>query len=759
MKIESSNKLRKALQAKTRRTRDFFELGEKVYYKRNNDIKWKGPGKVVGQDGPVVFIRHGGFYIKAHCSRVQLINDKTTDKSEHDHLDDNNHDNNVLNYKQNIQPSCDFDDETDSDDELLPEKSINDNLNDPSPTSQHDLHIPVAISDSNITPSFVKLENEPCSSELTTPDCITELSDQLSSININDNIDTPIYTSNPIVSKGKLNLKKGQLVTFSVDNNNYTAEIINRAGKATGTYKNSFNVQYKQLNEEENKKGYVDFDKVNDLKLIDTEEILQVNNDTFEPAKLTELENWKRNNVYEEVPNSGQKTVSLKWVFSIKTVDDKTIPKARLVAKGFEEINHEEIPKDSPTCSKEVLRTMIATTAQYQWKLNAIDIKAAFLQGENMNREVFVTPPKEANTKNLWLLNKCVYGLGDAPRKWYDRVKSHFLDIGLKMSKADPALFYCHNNNNKLIGIIAIHVDDFLWAGTNDFEQNFISKIRKTFVVGKENQSLFKYLGIDLSENNSEISIDQINFSQNLNPINNFNSEIDRKKELQSKIGKLLWMSTQTRPDVAFDVCQLGTNFKSSGENDIKYANKVIAHLKQDPVCIKYKHLGKEEELKIIIFADASHGNLPDGGSQLGYLIFLAGENGKASLINWQSKRIKRVVRSSLAAETLALSDAIDDGVYLSELLSELIFNGSKHIPIEIYTDSKSLYDSLNSKKNVLEKRLRIDIAILRELLNSKRITKLHCINTKIQLANALTKKGASTKELLYVLENGIIEL
>ena len=107
------------------------------------------------------------------------------------------------------------------------------------------------------------------------------------------------------------------------------------------------------------------------------------------------------------------------------------------------------------------------------------------------------------------------------------------------------------------------------------------------------------------------------------------------------------------------------------------------------------------------MYADASHGNLPDGGSQLGYLIFLVGENKKCSILNWQSKRIKHVSRSSLAAETLPLSDAIEDGIYIFELISELVFNGIKHIPIEIYTDV------LKSKKSVTEKRLKIDIAIL----------------------------------------------
>lgn len=336
-------------------------------------------------------------------------------------------------------------------------------------------------------------------------------------------------------------------------------------------------------------------------------------------------------------------------------------------------------------------------------------------------------------------------------------MKSFLLSIGLTILKGDPSIFY-YSKNNQLTGFIAIFVDDFLWSGTTEFEKEYITKIRNTFIIGKESHSIFQYLGLHLNEHDSEITLDQINYAENLKPINDID-KTKTKELLQSQIGKLLWMSGQTRPDIAFDVCQLGTNFKNCDGQDIKYANKITTHIKQDPVQITYQHLGNDDDLKILIFADASHGNLVDGGSQLGYLILLVGNNGKCSLINWQSKRIKRVVRSTLAAETLALSEAVDDGMYLAEMISELLFNKKMIIPIEIYTDNKSLHDSIISKKNVLEKRLRIDIAMLRELFEQKRITKIHHINTNKQIANSLTKKGASTKELLNMLEKGVISI
>ena len=75
------------------------------------------------------------------------------------------------------------------------------------------------------------------------------------------------------------------------------------------------------------------------------------------------------------------------------------------------------------------------------------------------------------------------------------------------------------------------------------------------------------------------------------------------KDLLESQIQKL-WMSGQTRLDITFDVCQLDTNFKYSDDKDTKYANKIIAHLKQEPLKIVHQTLGNECNLKLSIFAE-----------------------------------------------------------------------------------------------------------------------------------------------------------
>ena len=49
-------------------------MNDIVYYKRNIDDKQKGPAKVIGQDGSVVFLQHGGYLIKANCNCIQAEN-------------------------------------------------------------------------------------------------------------------------------------------------------------------------------------------------------------------------------------------------------------------------------------------------------------------------------------------------------------------------------------------------------------------------------------------------------------------------------------------------------------------------------------------------------------------------------------------------------------------------------------------------------------------------------------------------------------
>ena len=110
----------------------------------------------------------------------------------------------------------------------------------------------------------------------------------------------------------------------------------------------------------------------------------------------------------------------------------------------------------------------------------------------------------------------------------------------------------------------------------------------------------------------------------------------DTSKErdlLKSEIGQLLWISSQTRPDISYNTCQLATRLKSGTVKDLVKVKKVIQQLKSYSLQLRYIKLGKDKDLKIIVFTDGAHGNSVDGGSQGGYFVFLAGENGCINLL------------------------------------------------------------------------------------------------------------------------------
>ena len=88
--------------------------------------------------------------------------------------------------------------------------------------------------------------------------------------------------------------------------------------------------------------------------------------------------------------------------------------------------------KDLPTCSEKALRIILALIAQKKWKLNAIYNTPAFLQGEEIDRNVFLMQHKEAETNKFYPLKKRVYGLGEDLRKWYHSVKCFLWSIRLK---------------------------------------------------------------------------------------------------------------------------------------------------------------------------------------------------------------------------------------------------------------------------------------------------------------------------------------
>jgi len=722
MESESSERIRRALRKQVRPAGDRYVMGEKVYYKRPDGQEWKGPGTVIGQDGVVVFVRHGGSYVRVHQCRLQSL------KNVEFECDQRSRKNKLVEKEQVIQQCS-----TSSSDAVLAEEQ------------------------------WFGFEDD------------FETTDRLK------NTETKI--------------KPGEVLQFRdlASGNLYVAKVLSRAGKVSGKYKNWYNLEYREPDEMIGTTASVDLNSVEILGRVneaeagvqqddhvsetessinegEEENIMVCEDASFQTAKCDELDSWKRNEVYEEMHDSGQKCISTRWICTYKETPNGVIPKARLVARGFEEMDNRDIPKDSPTCSTESLRMILALFAQNKWKAHSMDIKTAFLQGSKLSRDIYLRPPKEVGKKGVvWHLKKCVYGLTDASLYWYKKVCDVLKSCGARISSVDPAVFFWCNEKSECEGVLASHVDDFIWSGSVEFEQSVIPHIRSAFNVGREEKDAFSYVGIELTSVDGIISLQQQDYVDNLKPIT-----VDRERRNQrdsllleqefdlfrSKVGQILWVARQSRPDVMFDACNLASSIKKATVQSLIDTNKVVRKLKAEKLRLQFQYLG-EKDLEIVVFSDSSLGNLPDGGTQGGHLILLVGENGRFSPISWHSKRVRRVVRSTLAGETLAMADGIDTAIFLATLYAELTTGCPQPtvLPIVCVTDCHSLFDAVKSTKFVTDKRLRLEISSIKELIQCKQVGQILWSRTKEQLADCLTKKGASAFLLLKTLSDGVWQL
>ena len=696
---ESSERIARALRHNVRETDPgILQCGDEVYYKRLGSAEWRGPGNIIGIDGKQFLVKHGGAYARVHSCRLTKANTRVTD------MDSGGNDNssNTLSH-------------------IIDTSSVHN-------MAEHGF----------IDESLMESDDD----ESAEPD------NKDKEVNLDGN-------EQKAAEAGAVKVKIGQRIK-GIDKTSgewFSGKIVSRAGKATGKWSNCYNVQ----NASDGNIGWVNLDKdVTSWEILDdsTELLVLFNTNEVMAAKEKEIENWKRNGVYEEVEDVGQQSLSVHWVVTEKETADGTLVKARLVARGFEE-DSLELQKDSPTCSKEAVRLALTLASAKGWVCHTMDIKAAYLQGHKMEREVYLRPPSEFDNGSLWRLKKTVYGLCDAARQWYNRVRDQLIVMGATISSLDPALF-SWKYNDATEGVMCIYVDDFLWAGTDRFAKTVIDKLYQVFQVGSSHIGSFKYLGLNIvTQRDGGVTVDQFQYGASLESITvskqraamktSALSEKERN-EYRALLGQLNWMATHTRPDIAFDVGELSMSISKATVSDMLRLGKVIGRVKSDPIRLYIPRMSALDECHLECFADASFANMQGNASQGGYIVFLCDNFQGKCPIFWQSKKIRRVVKSTLAAEALALLDGASTAVYLAKIIQEMSDCGN--IPIKCFVDNRSLVDALSSYKLVDDRRLRIDISVLKDMLHNGELSEISWVDTSMQLADCLTKRGASFERL-----------
>ncbi|OLQ00917.1 Copia protein [Symbiodinium microadriaticum] len=502
----------------------------------------------------------------------------------------------------------------------------------------------------------------------------------------------------------------------------------------------------------------------------------------FEQAKAKELQCWVQTSAIRSVLRrklNPEQILRSRWILTWKAPEvgeSQPRAKARLVVLGFQDPKLVDVLRDAPTLSKEGRALVLQTIASCKFQLGSFDIKTAFLRGKaDESNPLAMEPPKELRRllnmrdDEVCQLLGNAYGRVDAPLLFYKELSKQLEALGFTKHPLEPCVFLLYSKD-KLHGILGVHVDDGVCGG----DQVFLDKIQQlqaTLPFGSRKFKDFVFTGIRLEQlPDFTIRASQREYIRNVQHIDVGRhrrqtpeaplSEEERSK-LRGLVGSLQYAVTHTRPDVAAKLGEVQSQITTGTVQTLLTANRVLREAQEfEQVCVFYLPI-PVSNLTFVSFGDASFASSKNLNSHQGVFICATderlGQNKEAPLspLAWVSKRIPRVVRSTLSAEAYAMSKAVDLLGWLRALW------GVVHVdrfdwrkpessykllhPALVVTDCKSLYDLVTrlAMPSCEEHRTTLEVLLIKQRCMEN--AQFRWIPTTLQVADSLTKNMDAT--------------
>ena len=218
-------------------------------------------------------------------------------------------------------------------------------------------------------------------------------------------------------------------------------------------------------------------------------------------------------------------------------------------------------------------------------------------------------------------------------------------------------------------GIANLFVDNLFGTGENEMEQSVLARLRKDFQVGSEDWNDVAFTGrrIRWTQDPKTGSYIQVGQGKAIEELEEIPVERNTNEDLQctramhtmyrSLLGQINWLQSRTQFQYCYKFSRCASMAASPTIGDVKALNKPAGQLKSQPVTLQFWPL--TEPLRILQFPDTLYRNNEDGSSQRGMAVFLAGSRERSSrdgtsygsLIDYESQKIKNIVRSTTAAE------------------------------------------------------------------------------------------------------------
>jgi hypothetical protein len=420
--------------------------------------------------------------------------------------------------------------------------------------------------------------------------------------------------------------------------------------------------------------------------------------------------------------------ITCKWVFKRKH-DESGNPtdfKARITPHGYKQVSGIDYDETYAQVGMyKTLRILLQLTALNNLELVQLDVPSAFLNAP-LDEDIYMEIPEGfGQLGKIMKLNKALYGLKQGPRCWWLMISEFIVSVlGYIKCVSDACFFYKKSRNNNIM-YLYLFVDDFQSAYSfvdtdewSELKQKLITEYNT-----KDLGSSVWMLGMRITRDrvNRTITLDQETYvtkalerfnmhesrilsTPGASPYSEVSIKLTDINEYQRVVGTLLYAATSTRIDIAHAVGRLSVNLQSPSDNNLNDAYRVFRYLNAHRnVGLKFGGIDSEGKFdnKIIIegFSDADWANdINDRKSISGWIIKLNGNP-----IIWKSKKQKAVALSTCEAELYALASAIQDMLWLYDLLKELGLD--VQLPLIVWCDNDATVQV--SKNNIKSERIK----------------------------------------------------
>jgi hypothetical protein len=318
-----------------------------------------------------------------------------------------------------------------------------------------------------------------------------------------------------------------------------------------------------------------------------------------------------------------------------------------------------------------------------------------------------------------------------------------------------------------IVLILSLHVDDGLCAGTRVKIMWLKARMEAEFGPLSSEFNVFKHFGVDVVHDpvTHAVFTSQLAYVNMLTPIVTGKTRGDGRTpdsdatasevtEFRSLVSGIAWVGVTHAGALA--AASLFQNCLPQPKlQDISRLNTFLEQLLSQYQPLIFVRIPKP--WRLVTVGDSSLGNVAKY-SQGGFFTLLTTDRpdslcGLCNQLAYKSNKSKRVASSTMHAEALAATTALEETTHIQSWLYEIEhpdivtldlvnIDGRKLIPIVHCTDCDDLYKTLISPANPSpsNRALTLYLYALRELLENRRVSAFCWVDTRDCIANVLTK-------------------